>query len=290
MKFSLFLTFSLFFTMILAINQCVKKIRKRNTKLNYLPFFARMMEIADDAYEPSLINIKKWDIIKICNIESYDAHGLVVVNKKSNDIVVGFRGTYSFSNVETDLNAVKADWKYVCSGCKVHKGFLMYYKNMLNCMDLGLLAALKKKSSAKIKILVTGHSLGGAIANLYAGHIFQRWKDKYKGKVLLVTYGSPRVGNVAFANFINSKIGLDKIFRVVFKTDPVSLIPLKYMGYLHAGGKRSFKFSDSKTYQEINEDDYDSINPLNYLKLTNHIKYTKIKLAWRRLFLSLRGK
>ena len=52
---------------------------------------------------------------------------------------------------------------------------------------------------------VTGHSLGAAMASLCAGYI------AYMGyipgdKIKLVTYGQPRTGDLAYANYIDNTV------------------------------------------------------------------------------------
>ncbi|TKR82174.1 hypothetical protein L596_015937 [Steinernema carpocapsae] len=71
-------------------------------------------------------------------------------------------------------------------------------------------------------VYVTGHSLGGALATLVAKRIVfseLRTQDKVK----LVTFGEPRVGNLAFATEIRST--LDYMFRVVHGDDPIPHLP-----------------------------------------------------------------
>ena len=55
----------------------------------------------------------------------------------------------------------------------------------------------KKYPSASI--WVTGHSLGGAIANLAAVEI----KQTFGKEITLYTFEAPRVGNKYFAKFFN---------------------------------------------------------------------------------------
>lgn len=65
----------------------------------------------------------------------------------------------------SNLNFVKTklDW---CKDCTVHAGFM----NVWLSISEGIIAKVKelKASKSSAKILVTGHSLGGAVANLCA--------------------------------------------------------------------------------------------------------------------------
>jgi predicted lipase len=65
------------------------------------------------------------------------------------------------------LSLVKVKWEQsTCSGCEVHSGFADYY----NKLKSGILAHIKdiKSKNTVSTILVTGHSLGAAVATLAA--------------------------------------------------------------------------------------------------------------------------
>lgn len=155
-------------------------------------------------------------------------------------LVVAFKGTSSFENVLTDLKLLKTKLPEECGGGKVsltsfwglnhikasimvHTGFLDAWLNdgyntrVLNrvqeiIMDLG--------GPNVVDLLVTGHSLGGALAALAALSI----KKAYPAAHLKVyTYGQPRVGNRAFAIEYNSKV--EEHFSVINGQDPVAQVP-----------------------------------------------------------------
>lgn len=80
------------------------------------------------------------------------------------------------------------------------------------------------------EILITGHSLGGALATL----CFLDLQESLSPKELfapLYIFGSPRVGNSAFATYSASR-GVP-IFRVVHNRDPVPHLPFEAWGYVH---------------------------------------------------------
>lgn len=68
------------------------------------------------------------------------------------------------------------------------------------------------------KIVITGHSLGGAVATLAAADL--RNMDY---ELDLYTYGSPRVGNSIFAYFVSGQAGITA--RVTHVNDPVPKLP-----------------------------------------------------------------
>jgi predicted lipase len=63
---------------------------------------------------------------------------------------------------------------------------------------------------------VTGHSLGAAMASLCAGYIAAMGYIP-GDKIKLVTYGQPRTGDLAYANYIDNTVldvlNEDEIFR-----------------------------------------------------------------------------
>lgn len=79
-------------------------------------------------------------------------------------------------------------------------------------------------------VVVTGHSLGGAVATIAAAYLRQQ-PASAPTTVDLITYGSPRVGNNAFAGFVTAQPGAE--FRVTHLDDPVPKLPPIEFGYRH---------------------------------------------------------
>jgi len=55
----------------------------------------------------------------------------------------------------------------------------------------------------------------------------------------LFTYGSPRVGNDAFQNYLNSKLTGANL-RGVYLNDPVPTVPGHFLGFAHVGTEIHF--------------------------------------------------
>jgi hypothetical protein len=127
--------------------------------------------------------------------------------------VLAFRGTEATDprDVITDVRVKLDEWD---SG-RVHSGF----KEAIGGVWTGVEAALKDCSCP---LLFTGHSLGAALATLVASRHRPR---------SLYTFGSPRVGDAAFAAALQ---GLD-IQRYVDCCDGVPVLPPEAFGYIHAG-------------------------------------------------------
>ncbi|KAK9247302.1 Alpha/Beta hydrolase protein [Lipomyces tetrasporus] len=153
-------------------------------------------------------------------------------------ILLVFRGTSSLTNWFTNLDTIQEPYPYFssesvtgCSRCKVHRGFLRsYLETRANTQPA--LEELKAKYP-DYSLLVTGHSLGGAIAILAAADLIT---DGYTPEI--VTYGQPRVGNQEFANWIDYIVSYTdgQMTRVTHKSDPVVGVPLG-IDWRHSGGE-----------------------------------------------------
>ncbi|KAJ3506918.1 hypothetical protein NMY22_g17096 [Coprinellus aureogranulatus] len=90
---------------------------------------------------------------------------------------------------------------------------------------------VEKKLYPDYAIVTTGHSLGGSIALLAALTLKGAFPST---EVRTYSYGSPRVGNEAFAEFVNNLFGLSA-HRVVHGNDGVPTMIPSRLGYHHHG-------------------------------------------------------
>ncbi|GAQ80987.1 hypothetical protein KFL_000680030 [Klebsormidium nitens] len=83
-------------------------------------------------------------------------------------------------------------------------------------------------------LLVTGHSLGGALATLFAAEMAMAAEAEGAriGHVTMYNFGSPRVGNHAFADFYNRRV--PDTWRLVNRNDVIPTVP-RMLGYCHVG-------------------------------------------------------
>ncbi|KAB5547318.1 Alpha/Beta hydrolase protein [Coniochaeta sp. 2T2.1] len=151
-----------------------------------------------------------------------DIQGLIAVDPTSKLIVVTFRGSSSVRNWISNIVFAFSSCSLV-SGCQVHTGFNAAWAEVSSSVKSGVTAALK--ANPGFAVVATGHSLGGAVATLAAAAL------RSSASVDLYTYGSPRVGNDAFANFVSSQPGLET--RVTHLDDPVPRLPPLLFGYRH---------------------------------------------------------
>ncbi|MBA0741098.1 hypothetical protein Gogos_014269, partial [Gossypium gossypioides] len=176
---------------------------------------------------------------------------VVMFRDKSVDhdtIVVCFRGTQPF-NSEDWCSDVDLSWYEFPHIGKVHSGFLKalgmqnavgwaqqvdhdsahpprraplaYYDIRDTLRDL-----LQKNPEAKF--IVTGHSLGGALAILFPGILFYHDEELLLERMEGVyTFGQPRVGDEVFGQYMEENFRKNRIeyYRYVYCNDMVPRIP-----------------------------------------------------------------
>ncbi|MGH3577830.1 MAG: lipase family protein, partial [Mycobacterium sp.] len=111
---------------------------------------------------------------------------------------------------------------------QVHDGFQDVYETIRTSIAANLATA----SAGCDQILITGHSLGAALAVLAAPDIFRNMPPNTI-EPRLITFGGPRVGLSDFAHAFNATI--ESCFRVVNFLDIVPLVPPA--PYVHVGAQ-----------------------------------------------------
>jgi pimeloyl-ACP methyl ester carboxylesterase len=167
--------------------------------------------------------------------------------------VISFKGSDTsntslpdrFINSENNLNVLPQIPIPYCIGCAGAGGFINAYSSVRSSVLSGLNAV--QRSFPNFQIVVTGHSLGGALAQLCAADLRNQTKvvqlvsQVAFSSVILAderqyTYASPRVGNAAFANTLNAQDNDscgNKNFRVAHGGDFVVDLPAMDFGYRH---------------------------------------------------------
>jgi len=103
---------------------------------------------------------------------------------------------------------------------KVHEGFIIIYKQARE--------VIFNEAEKYNKIVVTGHSLGGALTTLCALDLSYWYPDKY---IFSVPIASPKVGNKYFVRSYNKRV--PHSIRIVYGEDYITKVPLGIMGYPH---------------------------------------------------------
>jgi predicted lipase len=145
------------------------------------------------------------------------------------------RGTESMKDVSTDLMVFKTKCTEI-AGAKLHRGFAQQYASLATIIEDHVQRFAEFAEDAPRAVVFIGHSLGGALATIGAALTKQAFGHLF---VECTTFGSPRVGNKAFANFFNSCV--DRHIRFVNGNDIITRVPR--INYTHVGNER--KLQDS---------------------------------------------
>jgi len=168
--------------------------------------------------------------------DNRDTQGFVA---ESNDaILVAFRGTQPNRPMDwfADFRATCDPWDHTNAG-KVHSGFYSALRKVWGVtLANGEILPRRLVNRGSKTVWITGHSLGGALAELCAAQALFVSKIPVQG---VYTFGQPRVGTKDFADAVNAKLG-SGIFRFVNDRDIVPRVPLFSMGFCHYGGQRFF--------------------------------------------------
>lgn len=130
--------------------------------------------------------------------------------------LLSFRGTQpdDYQDLIADLRANLVAWPE--SAGRVHDGFAVAVR-ALRPQILEWIASAKPPLD---KLILTGHSLGAAMATLAASI----WRPAW-----LVTIGSPRTGNASFVDTVSATYSM----RLVDCCDAVTEVPPAIGGYVH---------------------------------------------------------
>jgi len=155
-----------------------------------------------------------------------DTEGFVA--RDQNILLIAFRGTQpnQLADWITDAKAAPETWGYPAG--YVHKGFYEAFRVVWPPNgDATLPEWLTNRGDRAVWI--TGHSLGGALAEVCAAQAAFVAHLPVNG---VCTFGQPRVGTADFAKLMQAALGA-RIFRYVHDRDIVPRVPLFGMGFRH---------------------------------------------------------
>jgi len=221
------------------------------------------------AYRVGEIDVDEGEAYELCCFVSHTSSSTQAAiwrQPKLRKVVMAFRGTSDVLDVVTDVNLLQTPLEARADGKRneddermVHSGF-KGSAEAINRRMKELLVAACAGTPGEWEVLITGHSLGGALATLMAADVaeavdvsrgFRAAKDTSwwgqatdllasswqssapeslgglpaLGKVSLYTFGAPRVGNSAFARHFEQVFAGKEAFRIVNDKDIVARMP-----------------------------------------------------------------
>ena len=169
-----------------------------------------------------------------------DIRALVVHRPAEKQIVIAFSGTTTLGQAVHDLISIRSKYTPLrggeSNGEKVHYGFWLLYIGIRARIVDALKKTISKLKHCNIKeVIVTGHSLGGALSSYFILDVIDIFPDLIAmqsslNKLTLIVYGSPRPGNSALANRYKNSVA-------DFKRSPKNLSYADYSVRMNNDGK-----------------------------------------------------
>ncbi|EJF65550.1 alpha/beta-hydrolase [Dichomitus squalens LYAD-421 SS1] len=210
----------------------------------------------------STASVQKWSCGAACdaipNVKVLAAGGdngatpdfFIAEDPDQQQVVVAHQGTdpHEILSIANDVEFAQVDanatlFPQASSDVQVHSGF---QDTQGRTADLVLSTVQSSLASNGFKkVLVTGHSLGAAVASLDAVMLRMALPDDVE--VDSVVFGLPRVGNSAWADLVNSLI--PSFAHITNQDDPVPNVPPHFLDFEHPGGELHITAVDNSTGQ-----------------------------------------
>lgn len=156
-----------------------------------------------------------------------DLQGYIGILPTTKSIYVVFRGSSSVINWLDDFEVklVPYDTFPECN-CKVHYGFYNSALSVIN-KTIDTLKILRIQYPG-YSIVITGHSYAASTGQLLAMELIKKGINPK-----LYNYGQPRVGDINYASFVNTKI--TEYYRITHNKDIVPhMPPIEGFNYYHS--------------------------------------------------------
>ncbi|KIJ55281.1 hypothetical protein M422DRAFT_23892 [Sphaerobolus stellatus SS14] len=171
-----------------------------------------------------------------------------------NEVIVAHQGTDT-SDIVADLTDIdffleplsSTLFPGVSSSIEVHNGFAGSQANSAPSVLAAVQTAMAAHGTKAVTI--TGHSLGAAIALIDAVYLPLHLPSTTTFK--FIGYGLPRVGNPAFAAYLDANF--PNLIHINNKEDPVPILPGRFLGFQHPHGE--IHITDSNVWESCSGDD-----------------------------------
>ncbi|KAL8408257.1 hypothetical protein RB594_006890 [Gaeumannomyces avenae] len=146
--------------------------------------------------------------------------GAIYVDRTNRLIVLAYMGSKSASSYLLELDFTVTEIPDLCQNCKISYGMNLVWEQTQRSIVDNINRA--RQQFPGFHVAAAGHSGGGGLVSIATSYL----RAKQGITVDLYTYGSPRVGNEAWAQFVtNQAPSLGANYRVTHYNDPVASIP-----------------------------------------------------------------
>ncbi|KAJ0408601.1 hypothetical protein P43SY_008948 [Pythium insidiosum] len=221
--------------------------------------------------------IKPLDDIHVVQDAKDNFQGIVGYSKDLSAVIVAFRGSMDVMNWIDNLTFVKKKAYPKFPHVRVHEGFFWVYMSVASQVVPAVRKLLKTHPNAPV--IVTGHSLGGAVTALCA---FDLALLHHIPVNAVYTFGEPRVGNDAFSAELHHAI--PSIFRVTHFRDVVPHLPPTWIGFRH-GPQEVFYDEYATSYVLCDPNDGEDLNcsnacsPFGCTSVVDHLMYLNVTMS-----------
>ncbi|KAI3319762.1 alpha/beta-hydrolase [Xylariaceae sp. AK1471] len=187
------------------------------------------------------------------NIGYFESTGVLAVDPLNHRLVLAFRGAEGNGFEATYLNEL-ISCAAICSECHCGSGF---YDSWTDVRDqVVTMIAAAQQEYPDYSLALTGHSLGGSQAVLAAAEL------RTNGTAAaLFTYGQPRVGDTALAEYVTRQ---GQNYRITHTVDPAPRLPPNgtVLGFVH-NSPEYWIFEDTNTNYTVNPEQIKVIYGIN---------------------------
>jgi triacylglycerol lipase len=185
-------------------------------------------ELSRAAYETNETKLRSelanLDLSDCRLIEDSATDTQALVGSTRHAVVVAFRGTEptKLKDLLTDVELAMVPGPLG----KVHEGFWESLEGIWDKLE----RAVAAKQDGKRALWFTGHSLGGALAQLAVARLIQMGRPAQG----MYSFGAPRCGDTRFAAQFN-RLARQCTFRLVNEADIIPDVAPKFLGFEHCG-------------------------------------------------------
>jgi hypothetical protein len=187
--------------------------------------------------------------------EAHECTWAISIDREKREVLLCFRGAYTksdwahaFDTKDTATsNPIKEDYPKKSKNIRLHSGFHKYLfrvrKDTNTTKYDEIVSKLMHYSTLigeGVKIRVTGHSLGGALATIFS--LYASTDDRFTANgsaIETVTFGAPHVGGYKFADAVRHQedVGKLRIAKFIISGDGVTSLPPTLFSMSKRGAK-----------------------------------------------------